>query len=646
MATSKQSPAAASAAKAAKPVNWTLWISLALIAATVGLYAPAVHFDFVTIDDAEYSTANSHIAAGLTRDGMAWAFTSSVDANWFPLTVISHMLDRQLFGWNPGPRHAVNLALHTLSTLLLFLVMSRLTKRVWPSGFIALAFALHPLHVESVAWIAERKDVLCAVFFLAAIWVYASYVAKPAPWRYVLILIAFGCALMSKPMAVTLPFVLLLLDFWPLERFSKESVTRLIVEKIPLALLSLGSAIITFLVQRGAGAVVGGDLVPLGMRLENAILSCGTYLLQFVWPAKLAVFYPYAEIPVWQAILAALVVIAISWLAITQRRERPYLLTGWLWFLGMLIPVIGIVQVGLQAHADRYMYLPSIGLSIMLAFGAADLLAQRTSLQPAVAIAGAALCVGWGLVTWNDLEYWRESRALYQHALEVTQNNYIAENGLGEVLLRQGQSADAVPHLLRVIDREPWFSGGRINLGAAFSKMGRPRDAEEQYRHAIRLDPESAEAHCGLGVALGELGRSDEAIPQLYEALRIRPDYADAHYNLGRVLALQGRTPEAMTQFAETVRLQPANPEAHYNLGTALASMNRMKESAAEFRTAIDLNPDYLNARFNYASALANLEQFDESIAQFNELLKRAPDFPHAQESLAQAVDMKNDSRK
>ena len=641
MATLKQGPAAPG------PVNWTLWISLILIAVTVGVYAPAAHFDFVTIDDAEYSTANSHIAAGLTRDGVVWAFTSSVDANWFPLTAMSHMLDRQLFGWNPGPRHAVNLALHTLSTLLLFLLMVRLTRpvfpnAVWPSAFVALAFALHPLHVESVAWIAERKDVLCAVFFLAALWAYASYVEKPAPWRYLLIVVAFGCALMSKPMAVTLPFVLLLLDFWPLRRFSKESITRLIVEKIPLVLLSIGSAIITFLVQRGGGAVVGGDLVPFGMRLENAILSCGVYLLQFVWPAKLAVFYPYAEIPVWQAILATLAVAGISWLAIVQRRERPYLLTGWLWFLAMLIPVIGIVQVGLQAHADRYMYLPSIGLSIMLAFGAADFLAQRISLQPALAAAGAALCVVWGLITWNDLEYWRESRALYQHALEVTQDNYIAENGLGEVLLRQGQPADAVPHLLRVIDREPWFSGARINLGAAYSKMGRPHDAEEQYRQAIRLDPESAEGRCGLGVALGELGRGGEAIPQFYEALRIRPDYADAHYNLGRVLGLQGRTAEALTQFAETVRLQPANAEAHYNLGTALASLNRMKESAAEFRTAIDLNPDYLNARFNYASALANLEQLDESIAQFNELLKRAPDFPHAQESLAQAIDMKN----
>ncbi len=643
MARPQQSPS--SNARPAAPAHLALWISLALVVVTLAIYWQSSHFDFVTIDDAEYSTSNSHIAAGLSREGIAWAFTSSVDANWFPLTVMSHLLDRQLFGWNPGPRHVVNFVLHALSTLLLFWAMNRMTKRVWPSACVAAVFALHPLHVESVAWIAERKDVLCAFFFLLALWLYAAYAEKPAAWRYVLIVLAFGCALMSKPMAVTFPFVLLIVDFWPLGRLAKESVTRLVIEKIPLILMSIASSIVTFLVQRGGGAVVGGDLVPLATRLDNALVSTSVYLLKFVWPTGLAVFYPYAEIPVWQALLSVAVIVTITYGAVTSRRQHPMILAGWLWFLGMLIPVIGIVQVGLQSHADRYMYLPMIGLAIMIAFGAADFLQTHASLRPAIVTSAALVCGALMFGTWTDLQYWRNSRALYEQALAVTENNYIADNGYGEILLREGQPADAVPHLLRVTEREPWFSGAHINLGAAYSKLYRLKEAEQQYRIAVQIDHESAEAHAGLGVALGELGRAGEAIPQFYEALRIRPDYADVYYNLGRVLAQEGRVPEAATQFAETVRLQPANAEAHYNLGTALASLNRMKESAAEFRTAIDLNPDYLNARFNYASALANLDLLDESIAQFNELLRRSPDFPHARENLQQAIEMKNDAK-
>jgi tetratricopeptide (TPR) repeat protein len=712
-----------------------VFICLALLLVTLGVYSQVAHFEFVTYDDPDYTTENPHIRGGLTPANVAWAFTSSYAANWFPLTWISHMLDRKLFGSDAGRQHLTNLALHMLSTLLLFVLLKRMTGWSAASGFVAFVFALHPLHIESVAWIAERKDVLCALFEFLTIWVYLNYVTRPARWRYLVVVAAFCCALMSKPMAVTLPFALLLLDVWPLRRISTltggtgdgaeggvESPTRtgeagsaahfreqesrtghmrsrrrrtsrtriptatggagdrarsevkggersprltrgagsgagslrgLVIEKLPLIAMAIAASIVTLLVQR-RGAVL--DAIPLGLRIGNALNSYVVYLFKFFWPSNLAVFYPYEPIPVWQAALAALILGMITVFAIRRRSTQPYLAVGWFWYLGTLAPVIGLIQVGGQARADRYTYIPAIGIAIMLAWGFEDMVAARRWLGLPVVVIAILVCAGWTAVTWRDLKYWHDSFGLFERAIAVNPDNYLAYSSLGSAFRRAGRNGEAIASYERAVNIQPHFAdaedglgaaltaAGRldegtahladavrlepgsatahIHLGFALGKSGRSRESADQYRIALQLDPESAEAHAGLGVALAEQNRLQEALAQLLESVRINPDYADGQYNLGRVLALLGRTDEAMTQFATAIRLQPENAEAHYNLGTALATRGRMADAADQFRIAVYNKPDYVNARFNYASALANLEHYDEAIPQFQAILR------------------------
>ncbi len=700
-----------------------LFICLALLLATFGIYSQVAHFEFVNYDDPEYTTENPHIRGGLTSANVAWAFTSSYAGNWFPLTWISHMLDRRFFGSDAGRQHLTNLALHLLSTLLLFALLKRMTGWSAASGFVAFVFALHPLHIESVAWIAERKDVLCALFWFVTMWAYLNYVSRPGVWRYVLVLAAFGCALMSKSMAVTLPFALLLLDVWPLRRFRGESAnsvgtpklthgagggrsathfrdqgsraghvgsrTRpttdgaggrirsgwgLVIEKLPLIALAIAASMVTFLVQRGGGAVL--DDIPVGLRVANALNSYVVYLFNFFWPANLAVFYPYEPIPAWQAILEALALGMITAWAIRRRRTQPYLAVGWLWYLGTLLPVIGLIQVGVQARADRYTYIPAIGIAIMLAWGLEDLVAARRWLGPPVTVIAILVCAGWATVTWRDLKYWHDSLGLFERAIAVNPDNYLAYSSLGAAFREAGRNGEAIASFERAVSIKPHFADAEVGLGAALTaegrvdqgmahlaeavrlepesvtahihlgfalgKSGRPREAADQYRIALQLNSESAEAHCGLGVALAEQNRLQEALAQLFESVRVGPDYADGYYNLGRVLALLGRTDEAMTQFLTAIRLQPENAEAHYSLGTALATRGRMNDAADQFRLAVNIKPDYVNARFNYASALANLEHYDEAIPQFQAILRLNPDFAPARESLAQCMELRD----
>jgi tetratricopeptide (TPR) repeat protein len=667
-----------------------LFICLALLLATLGVYSQVAHFEFVNYDDPDYTTENPHIRDGLTPANVQWAFTSSYAANWFPLTWMSHMLDRKLFGSDAGRQHLTNLALHMLSTLLLYVLLKRMTGWRAASAFVAFVFALHPLHIESVAWIAERKDVLCALFWLLTIWTYLNYVARHGVWRYLLVMVAFCCALMSKSMAVTLPFALLLLDVWPLRRFTGASLGipserspklthgagAVLIEKLPLIALAIAVSIVTFLAQRGAGAIL--DDIPVGPRIANALNSYAVYLFEFFWPANLAVFYPYEPIPVWQAALAALLLGAITVFAIRRRRTQPYLAVGWFWYLGTLAPVIGLIQFGAEARADRYTYIPAIGIAIMLAWGFEDLVAARRWLGPPVGVIAILVCAGWATVTWRDLTYWHDSLGLFERAIAVNPDNYFAYSGLGSAFRQAGRNGEAIAsferalsikahfvdaedglgmalaaegrldegmaHLAEAVRLAPGSVTGHIDLGFGFSKSGRAREAADQYRIALQLNPESPEAHCGLGVALAEQNRLPEALAQLLESVRIKPDYADGYYNLGRVLALQGRTDEAMTQFAAAIRLQPENAESHYNLGTALATRGRMSEAADQFRMAVFIKPDYVNARFNYASALANLEHYDEAIPQFQAILRLKPDFEPARKSLAQCIELRDQS--
>jgi tetratricopeptide (TPR) repeat protein len=586
-----------------KPAR-VVWIYAVLLLATFAVYARVGQFDFVNFDDPDYVTGNPHVRAGITAAGAKWAFTSVEAANWFPLTWLSHMLDCQLFGLHSGWHHLTNVLIHALAALALFAFLHRATGARWRSAFVAFLFALHPLHVESVAWIAERKDVLSAFFWFLTLWAYAWYAERPGWRRYGLALAAFGLGLMSKPMLVTLPFVLLLLDIWPLRRRPP------LWEKAPFFLLSASEAIATYLAQSGSGAV---QAFPLGLRIENALVSYMAYIAKMFWPVRLAVFYPYpAAVPVWQAALAGLAILSVSVAVVRRFRAYPYLAIGWFWFLGTLVPVIGLVQVGGQARADRYMYIPMTGLAILLAWGAADLLRRKQAL----AVAGAAACVACVPLTWAQTEHWANSQTLFQHALDVTDNNYLAHHNLG-VAIADLRPSDAIAHYRAALQIKPDSARTHTDLGTALAKLpGGLPDAIAEYQAALRIEPNAAIPHNNLGSALAATPDGlPQAIREYEAALRIKPDYADArynlaeaHYNLGVALAqMGGRTEEAISHFEAALRNKPNYAEAHNNLGVVLSSMpGREQDAIAHFEAAVTIKPNYADAQYNLAIALAD----------------------------------------
>ncbi len=622
-----------------------LWISAALLFATLAVYSPVLNFDFIRLDDPEYIN-NAHVLRGLSAEGLVWAFTTGYAANWFPVTWLSHMLDRQLFGWQSGLHHLTNVLLHAASTVLLFALLKRTTGARWRSALVAFLFALHPLHIESVAWVAERKDVLSALFWMLTLWTYVNYVERPGVGRYLIVIVMFSLGLMSKPMLVTLPFVLLLFDWWPLRRLnSKQTARRLILEKIPLFVLAGASSVVTYLVQHSGGAVLSLVLVPLKYRIENSLISYVAYILSFLWPANLNIYYPYSiDFEAWQWLGGAAVLFGGTAIALMVARRRPYVTVGWLWYVGTLVLVIGLIQVGIQPRADRYSYIPMIGISIMLAWGAAETIDRWPWVKPTMIGALAGICCAWTIVTWLDLKYWRNSISLYQRAVDVTVDNYVAQNALGDALLDAGRVDEAIPHLLETLRLRPNAVRARIDLASIMSKRNQTSDAETQYRIALQIDPENADAHHGLGVILTEKGQFDEALAQLKEAVRLKADDADSHYNLGRLYGLVGRADEAIAEFQETVRLQPENPEAHFNLGNAYVQKDSLNDAIHEFDTAVRLKTNYVNARFNLGSALASLGKFDEAAVQFEEILRLKPDFPGARESLENCLKLRNSS--
>jgi tetratricopeptide (TPR) repeat protein len=655
-----------------------------LFVATFAVYAQVHHFDFVNFDDPEYVTANSHVRAGITAANVAWAFTSGEAANWFPVTRFSHLLDSQIFGMQSGWHHLTNVLFHALAVLLLFAFLNRSTGRRWPSAWVALVFALHPLHVESVAWVAERKDSLSAFFGFLALWSYARYVERPAPRRYLLVVLAFGLGLMAKPMLVTLPFLLLLVDVWPLGRISHMSrlistpwggkgspsspsvgmsadaarmsacatenglgrasggswsrIAPLLREKIPLFAMSAVAAWVTYLVQQAGGAVRSREAFPLLLRLENALVSCIVYIAKMFWPARLAVFYPYPpEVPAWQAAAAALPIAAISILVLRSVRKRPYLAVGWFWYLVTLAPVIGLVQVGAQARADRYTYIPMIGLTIMLAWGAADLLGRVPRARPAIAALAAAACAGCAALTWVQAEYWHDSRTLFQHAVDVTDGNYLAHHNLGVALAETpGGLNDAIAHYQVALQIKPGYARAHTDLGSALARLpGRLPDAMAEFRAALAIDPDLAIPHNNLGSTLAQAGRWSEAISEYEAALRIDPDYADARhnmaeaqYNLGLALAKADRPFEAIVHLEAALRLHPDYPEAHNNLGVVLSQApGRIDEGIAHFQAALRIDPNYADAHINLGVALSQMSgRVPEAIAQLEAAERIQPD--------------------
>ena len=533
-----------------------VWLFLTALVLVV--FAQTIGYEFVNYDDQEYVYENPAIAAGISLDRIQWAFTHVHAGNWHPLTSLSHMLDCSVYGLRPSGHHLTNVLLHLLTTLFLFLALFRLTGSFWPSAIVAALFAIHPLRVESVAWISERKDVLSGLFFMLTLWAYAAYAraSKFSLGGYVGVTVFFALGLMCKPTLVTLPCVLLLLDYWPLQRFGARSSVSLLVEKIPLFALSAASCAATLLAQ--GRAVIALHQLSFGDRLANAFVSYATYVGQMFWPSNLAVVYPY-PLGGWTVItilMGLTVVLSISVFAFLWRARYPFLLIGWLWFLGMLVPMIGIIQVGMQARADRYTYLSQIGLYIAVVWGAVHL-AHRWRRMPAVWAALSLLVVAaFSATAWSQTTTWRTSITLWNQALRNTSNNYIAQTHLADVLIQQGHLDRAIVLLqdaLTVSD----YPTAHYNLGYALAKKGDWEAAINSFRAAIRTRPNYSQAHSNLGVSLSKLGETDDAITEFREALRIEPNYRDAHNNLAILLVQLGRRDEAVAEFREALRLKP-----------------------------------------------------------------------------------------
>ena len=572
----------------AKPRVTDLLVCLGLVAVTWAVFGQTLAHDFVNFDDHVYVYENPLVVRGLSTEGIIDAFTHTHARNWHPLTTVSHMLDCQLYGLNAGGHHLTNVILHTISVLLLFLVFKQMTGGLWQSAFVAALFAIHPLHVESVAWIAERKDVLSAVFFMLTLAAYARYARAPSLARYLLVALLFAFGLMSKPMLVTLPFVLLLLDYWPLGRLGDQKsevgsrLRRLITEKVPLFALSVLSCIATLFAQRQGSSAI--DQLPFLWRLNNTFVSYFTYIWQMLWPARLAVFYPHPNnrLPLVEVTVAIAFLVGVSLLVICLRRTKPYLVTGWFWYLGMLIPVIGLVQVGEQAHADRYTYLPHIGLYIMIAWTVGDLLSEPTprARRALVGVAVAIAIVSLGVRALGQASYWKNSETLWNHTLAVTGENDVAHNNLGFLFLRSGELDKAI----------------------------------SQFQAALNIRSRNTETHYSLGAALiqSNLGNAlarkqlwDEAIDHLQEAVRLRPDYADAYFNLGSVLFQQGRIDQAIVQWQKALAIRPRDAEAHRNVASALRKQGNVKEAISEYEQALNIVPEDSVALNNLAWILA-----------------------------------------
>ena len=552
-----------------------LWLGVALVLATLIVYWPATDNGFVNYDDDVYVTDNAQVRQGLTRESLRWVWTAQVSANWHPLTLLSHMADVSGFGLDAAAHHRTSVLLHGLNALLLFVVLARMTGSRWQPAVVAALFALHPLHVESVAWIAERKNVLSTLFWILTMGAYARWVRSPDPRRYLLALSLFALGLMTKPMLVTLPFVLLLIDHWPLDRL-RGAVGRRIVEKLPFFSLTVASSAITFVVQQRGGAVDVAGALPLAARVANAVVSYGRYLLDTLWPLDLAVLYPLTPaISPWHVVLSGAVVVTITVGAIASASTRPWFTVGWLWYLGTLVPVLGLVQVGFQSRADRYTYVPLIGIFVVLAWAGAEWLERRPGdRRLAAAVMLALLLVSSG-VTRAQLRHWSDSVALWQRTIAVTEHNAIAHYNLGRAVDDRRDLGRAVEHYRQAIRLDPVFVEAHANLASAIRRQGDLAGAIPHYRRALELDPQRATSHLSLANAVAATGRAADAIEHYREAVRLDPDLALAHFNLANTLRQVRRYDEAIESYREAVRADPDFVEAQRNLELLLQRTGR-----------------------------------------------------------------------
>jgi tetratricopeptide (TPR) repeat protein len=634
-----------------KPNRLTAGICLMLALGTLILYWPVAHHPFITLDDNLYVTACPQVQSGLTWAGGQWAFTNTFASNWHPLTWLAHMLNCQLFGQNAGAHHLVNVFFHIVNTLLVFFWLKNLTNALWRSALVATLFAWHPLHVESVAWVAELKDVLSAFFWMLTLMIYTRYARSVrgdgqqatnnsasttiyhSSLFYMLALFFFACSLMSKPMAVTLPFVLLLIDFWPLQRI--QNVKMLMLEKIPFLTLAFVTSWVNFIAQKGGGATWSTDAMPLASRVANALIAYARYVCQSFWPTDLAIIYPYQHHWPLPALLAsALFFVFISGLAIWRLRQMPFLFFGWFYFVGTLVPTIGLVQVGPQAMADRYMYLPSLGLFVLVVWGVNELLSTRMHLQKMVVPVTVLVIVACWLCTAHQLKFWASSVKLFARTVAVTPDNYTAADYLGGALDLAGQHDDALLFYAESVRINPHFPMSQWNLGVALLRQGRAAEAAEHLAVAAMLTPADPIIRNYYGKALFLAGNPSQAEAQLAEALRLNPDLADAQLNLAVVLATQNKTAAALPHFAAAVRREPANAEMHFNYGLALLDEHQPDQAAAQFTEELRLTPDEPKAHYRLALALQAQGQTAEAVTHLQQALKLSPNFSEARTAL------------
>jgi tetratricopeptide (TPR) repeat protein len=624
--------------KTASPRIPTWALALILAALVIFVYAQVASFEFVNFDDPDYTFDNPHIRSGLSLENVEWAFTKSYAANWIPLTWISHMLDYQLFGQRSGMFHLVNMLLHAATTILLFLLLNRLTGALWRSFAVATLFAIHPLHVESVAWIAERKDVLSGLFWCLTIYLYIAYAGRGKLSLYFAVLSAFLLGLLSKPMVVTLPFVLMVLDYWPLKRRAH------ILEKLPLIALSAAIAFVTFFVQSADKAVSSTTNVPLAIRAANIPIAYVTYLGALFWPSGLAIFYPYRTDPDWILAIASIVLLVIISIAAWISRKRfTYICVGWLWYLIVLLPVIGLIQVGAQSHADRYTYLPSIGIFIIIAWGTNDLIERWPKLRSALIPASLTIAAAFIVLTSIQIRYWHDSASLFEHATAVTDNNYLAYNNLGMAISQiPGRMPDAIADYKESLRIKPDYDLAHYNLGTALSTVpGRSSEAIIELRTALTTRQSDPKVHNNLGKALAqEPGRLSEAIAEYQTALRIDPSLTEARNNLGNALAqTSGGSQGAVANLRTAASENASSAETHFNLATALArSPEHLPEAIAEYRAALHIRPDYAEAHNNLGSALARDGQLPAAINEFNAAIRVRPDYAEAHFNLGTAL--------
>ncbi len=564
----------------------TIFLAAGVIAMVTFIVYWQVHnFEFVNYDDPKYVTENPHVTSGISWENIRWAFTTTHASNWHPLTWLSHTVDCQFFSVNAGRHHIVNLLLHIANTLLVMVVFYRMTRALWPSAFVAAAFALHPLHVESVAWIAERKDVLSTFFWLLTILAYISYARRPCAWRYLWTMFLLALGLMAKSMLVTAPFVLLLLDYWPLRRFGqsaaklpagaaefkRSSFWLLVLEKVPLVFVSVAVGVVTLLAQENVTVSMRG--LNMHSRTANAVVSYAIYLWKTIWPVQLAVFYPHTiTVPVWQQFAAGGLLAAVSIAAVGLRRRYPYLLVGWLWYVGTLLPVIGLVQAGLQRYADRYTYVPLIGIFVIIAWGLADIFRtafyRKLLMGVSATIVLSALAVG----TYFQTGVWRNNVTLYQHALVVTGDNHVAHNNLGIVLREQGKTDEAIEHFRAAAAIFPAYGDAIANLASALLEKGQVDSAIAYCTDFLRDGRDHVEVRNNLANALRQKGDLDQAAEQYRAAIRLRPDAWQLYYNLALVLADKGQLDEAIRQLEQAQVLAPDNPVVKATLGNLRAA--------------------------------------------------------------------------